>query len=138
MDTVRSKYNTNLASEFYVLSMLYRVGAEASLTLGNKKSVDIVVVHAAGDTITVDVKGLVGKTGWPIDNFRPKDRHFVAFLSFLDGIDNPSLVPEVYIVPASDMHLITYSAPGGRKVVQYHKLSKGGKKYLNAWAQLLK
>ncbi len=35
--------NTNLASEYYVLSMLYRIGANAYLTLGNKKSVDIIV-----------------------------------------------------------------------------------------------
>ena len=39
-------YNTNLASEFYVLSMLYRLGFDANLTLGNKKSVDITVVLA--------------------------------------------------------------------------------------------
>ena len=37
-----TNYNTNLASEFYVLSMLHRLGSDASLTLGNKKSVDIV------------------------------------------------------------------------------------------------
>ena len=54
-------YNTNLASEFYVLSVLHRLGAEANLTLGNKKAVDIVIVHAAGDAVTVDVKGLAGK-----------------------------------------------------------------------------
>jgi hypothetical protein len=41
-------YNTNLASEFHVLSMLHRRGAEASLTVGNKKSVDIAVVLGAG------------------------------------------------------------------------------------------
>ena len=36
-----SKYNTNMASEFYVLSMLHRIGVDAALTLGNKKAVDI-------------------------------------------------------------------------------------------------
>ena len=41
---VQRGYNTNLASEFYVLSMLYRPGLDANLTLGNKKSVDIAVV----------------------------------------------------------------------------------------------
>jgi len=35
-----SKYNTNLAAEFYVLSMLHRLGAEATLTLANRKAVD--------------------------------------------------------------------------------------------------
>lgn len=32
-----SGYNTNLAAEFYVLSMLHRRGADANLTLGNKR-----------------------------------------------------------------------------------------------------
>ena len=40
-----SGYNTNLAAEFHVLSMLHRLGADATLTLGNKKGVDIVVVR---------------------------------------------------------------------------------------------
>ncbi|MCX7735386.1 MAG: hypothetical protein N2319_01620 [Candidatus Kapabacteria bacterium] len=50
-------YNTNLAAEFYVLSILYRLGINAHLTLGNKKSVDIVVENDKG-LITIDVKGL--------------------------------------------------------------------------------
>lgn len=51
-------YNTNLAAEFYVLSMLYRLGADASLILGNKKAVDIVVASTPGRTVTIDVKGV--------------------------------------------------------------------------------
>jgi hypothetical protein len=38
------------------------VGAEANLTLGNKKAVDVVVVRGAGDTVTINVKGLAVKT----------------------------------------------------------------------------
>jgi hypothetical protein len=57
---MKSKYNTNLAAEFYVLSMLHRLGAEATLTLGNKKAVDIVIVRESGDAVTIDVKGLAG------------------------------------------------------------------------------
>ncbi len=38
MDKAHStKYNTNLAAEFHVLSTLHRLGHEATLTLGNKK-----------------------------------------------------------------------------------------------------
>jgi hypothetical protein len=55
-------YNTNLASEFYVLSMLHRLGYDALLTLGNKKSVDILLVRENDDVITIDVKGLAGTT----------------------------------------------------------------------------
>lgn len=48
MTTATDPYNTNLAAEFYVLSMLHRWGADAVLTLGNKKAVDILVTRAAG------------------------------------------------------------------------------------------
>jgi len=80
-----TKYNTNLASEFYALSCLHRLGMTANLTLGNKKGVDIVVAHDAGDVSTVEVKGLAGKYEWPIDNLgtpRNPDSHFVVLLSF--------------------------------------------------------
>ena len=56
-----SRYNTNLAAEFYILSCLHRRGLTANLTLGNKKGVDIVVVREAGDAVTVEVKGVAGK-----------------------------------------------------------------------------
>ena len=67
------KYETNLASEFYVLSTLHRLGADASLTLGNKKSVDIVVVRKAGDAVTVDVKGVPVTSGLNMDYTHPSE-----------------------------------------------------------------
>ena len=54
----------NLASEFYVMSVLCRLGMGANLTLGKKKAVDFVVFRAAGDAVTVDVKAVVGKADW--------------------------------------------------------------------------
>src|SRR5690606_5368329 len=94
-------YNTNLAAEFYVLSMLHRLGADANLTLGNKKSVDIAVVRTAGDAVTVDVKGLEGTTGWPIDNVGPgKNGHFLVFVCFQGKISDPSVAPLVWVVPS--------------------------------------
>ena len=60
-----TKYNTNLAAEFYVLSMLHRLGAEAALTLGNKKAVDIVVANENMSITTIDVKGLEKRYDWP-------------------------------------------------------------------------
>ena len=94
-------YNTNLAAEYYVLSMLYRKGVDAYLTLGNKKSVDIVIHKDDGGIVTVDVKGLAGKTCWPMDNFNKKDKnHFIVLVSFLDNISDPQAVPECWIVPS--------------------------------------
>src|ERR1700674_3569377 len=97
----KSGYDTNLAAEFYVLSVLHRLGISATLTLGNKKSVDIVITRDAGEAITVDVKGLAGTTNWPIDNIREgKENHFIVFVTFLGKISDPSVLPEVYIVPS--------------------------------------
>ena len=53
-----SRYDTNLASEYYVLACLHRLGIAAALTLGNKKGVDILVAREAGDAVTVEVKGV--------------------------------------------------------------------------------
>ena len=95
-------YNTNLASEFYVLSALHRLGLDAVLTLGNKKSVDIAVVRGAGDSVTVDVKGLAGKTGWPVDNAtEAKAKHFLVFVCYRGQIDDLETLPEVWVVPAA-------------------------------------
>lgn len=131
-------YNTNLAAEFYVLSVLHRLGAEANLTLGNKKAVDIVVVRGAGDTVTVDVKGLAGKTSWPVDNVKePRERHFIILVCFLGKISEPSALPETYIVPSAKLPALTYNAPGGRRVVQLSKMRKDGKEFRDAWDLVL-
>ena len=78
MNTKRqSSYDTNLASEFFVMSELHRLGLDAHLTLGNKKAVDIVVVHAPGDTITIDVKAVAGSVDWLVGSSvgEPQERH---------------------------------------------------------------
>ena len=122
MNSNKQNYNTNLSAEFYVLSMLFRQGFNATLTLGNKKSVDIFVALRSGKTITIDVKGLSGKTSWPVDNLkRSKKGHFIVFVCFKDDIENPELVPDVFIIPSKNVRKYTYNAPGGRKVVQYLK-----------------
>jgi hypothetical protein len=127
-------YNTNLAAEFYVLSVLHRLGADANLTLGNKKAVDIAVVHGPADSITIDVKGLAGKTSWPVDNVKAmQDRHFIILICFLDKIADPTAIPETYVVPSSDLTALTYNAPGGRKVIQLSKMRKKGEIYRDAW-----
>lgn len=111
-----STYNTNLAAEFHVLSVLHRLGMSATLTLGNKKSVDIVIARDAGDTYTVDVKGLAGKTNWPVDNLKEgKKRHFIAFVTFLGKISDPSESPEVYIVPSEEVSSVIYQNPAAHE-----------------------
>lgn len=127
-------HNTNLASEFYVLSALHRLGLDAVLTLGNKKSVDIAVVREAGNSVTVDVKGLAGKTGWPVDNVKEAKReHFLVFVCYCGKIDDVQTQPEVWVVPSTKLATFIYHAPGGRKLVQRSKLLQEAEEFHHAW-----
>jgi len=54
--------NTNLASEFYVASQLFRQGYVVTVTLGHTKEIDLIVAHPDGRTITIDMKGLKNTT----------------------------------------------------------------------------
>lgn len=132
------KYNTNLAAEFYVLSVLHRLGADATLTLGNKKSVDIAVVKNEGNPITIDVKGLAGKTSWPVDNVKlPKSSHFLVFVCFNGKIDQPSVLPEVWVIPSFALEPFVYVSPKGRRVVPRSTLRKDAEQYKDSWSYVV-
>ncbi len=97
-----SRYHTNLATEFYVLSCLHRLGITANLTLGNKKGVDIVVLRETGEAVTVEVKGVADKYDWPAGNLSSPipERHFVALVSYEGQIGVPEMPsPSVWIIP---------------------------------------
>ena len=127
-------YNTNLAAEFYVLSMLHRRGAEASLTLGNKKSVDIAVVRGAGRTVTIDVKGVAKRCDWPADNVRlpEHNRHFLALVCFEGKIRESAATPSVWIVPAQKIarFLRKYRT---RTVISRAAVEAEGTRFREAW-----
>lgn len=129
-------YNTNLASEFYVLATLHRLGLDAMLTLGNKKSVDIAVVRSAGNSVTIDVKGLAGKTGWPVDNVKDaKQDHFLVFVCYADKIGDVDFQPDVWVIPSTKLKPYIYDAPGGtRRVVPRSKLIQEAGVYRGAWS----
>jgi len=130
-------YNTNLASEFYVLSVLHRLGHDAALTLGNKKAIDLTLVASDNRPRTIDVKGLAGATGWPVDNARTIAKsHFYVFVAYVGKIRDPSFVPECYVVPSAKLESLTYFAPGGRQVVPLGRMRREGKQFRDAWGLL--
>jgi hypothetical protein len=133
------KYETNLASEFYVLAALYRLGADAALSLGNKKAVDITIVHAEGDMTTVDVKGVAGKHDWPADNIgkEPRQNHFVVFVSFDGRFEEPKEVPSIWIVPHADVEQFRKQYDG-RSNVSRSKLIETCAAYSDNWALILR
>lgn len=129
-------YDTNLAAEYYVLSCLHRRGLTANLTLGNKKGVDIVVVRAAGDAVTVEVKGVAKKYDWPANNLttdRP-DRHFVVLISFEGRIHDPEMPPpRVWVLPFRLVEPFKRSYGSRMNVVSRAAVVSGGSSYKNAW-----
>jgi len=133
-----STYNTNLAAEFHVLSVLNRLGMSATLTLGNKKSVNVVIERDAGDAVTVDVKGLAGTTNWPVDNLKEgRKGQFIAFVTFLGSIEDPSVCPETYIVPSEEVSAVVYRNPAGnRRVIQLGRARKAWARFKGVWELL--
>jgi hypothetical protein len=131
-------YNTNLAAEFYVLSMLYRLGADASLTLGNKKAVDIAVALTSGQTVTIDVKGVAGPHDWPCDNVKlpALANHFLVLVSFEGKMANPHMVPSVWVVPANEIapFIKAYEV---RKVIVQSAIRAQGATCLQSWSHIV-
>src|SRR5258708_30539803 len=61
---LRHAKHMELASKFYVLSVLHRLGADATLMFSQSDNVDITVVLESGRALTVDVKTLTGPLEW--------------------------------------------------------------------------
>ena len=133
-----SGYNTNLAAEFHVLSVLHRLGLSASLTLANRKAIDI-VVESHGRLFTIDVKGMASRTNWPMDNFKSPTtaNHFIALVTFNNKISDPAVAPTVFLVPAEKIsHYFYHNPKGNRQTVRYSTMRDDGKEFLEAWDQL--
>ena len=114
--TPQRGYNTNLASEFYVLSMLYRLGHDANLTLGNKKSVDITVVLGPGRAITIDVKAVAGKMDWLMggapDSQGRYENHYFVLVSYDNHFSDTKQVPRCWILRHAEVLPIVKTAKG--------------------------
>jgi len=94
---VKRAKHLELASKFYVLSVLHRLGADATLAFSQSDNVDITVVVEPGHALTVDVKTLTGPQEWPVAQFRARAGHFLAFVWYPESAE-PNVSPSVYIV----------------------------------------
>ena len=132
----KNGYNTNLTSEFHVISLLHRLGFDANLTLGNKKAVDIVVVRHAGDAATIDVKAVAGKFDWPMTNVPavPRPNYFVVLLTYDGKFDDIHSMPRAWVLPHTTLLKMVKSAkpPSKMKYVSRVDVTKLIK-YEGAW-----
>ena len=89
-----------LASKFYVLSLLHRLGVEANLTHAQPPNVDITVVRQPGEAFTIEVKTLTGTSRWPVRRFSARKHHFIAFIQYAREWRDPETMAQVYIWPS--------------------------------------
>jgi hypothetical protein len=85
------------AAKFFVVSVLHRMGVEATVSFSQSDNVDITVVQESGRVLTVDVKTLSGTKEWTVGPFRARNHHYLVFVWYPpDG--KPSAQPTVYVV----------------------------------------
>lgn len=102
-----NSFNTGIASEYLILSLLYRQGVEAYISQGNKKSIDIRIVKSDGTSISVDVKSVRGYSSLVVNNVRAKVNHFVVFVIYKNQFQKLDLLPDIFIVPSNQLESIT-------------------------------
>lgn len=102
-----NSYNTGIASEYLVLSMLYRLDLEAYISNGNKKSIDIRVINENGIPLSIDVKSVRGYSSLVVNNVESKPNHFIIFLIYNNKFGNLTESPDLFIVPSVELSKIT-------------------------------
>ena len=130
--------NTNLASEFYVASQLYRLGYVATITLGHTKEIDLLVAHPDGRVITIDVKGLKNTTNWPLQPKLKSKAHFYILVNYKNKLGDLSFYPEVFVIPSLEVDNVLSPWAGKPEVtcVEYKNIRNS--KYKDAWELLFK
>ena len=92
------------ASEFFVVSALLRIGADATLTLGNKKKVDI-TVNKDGKSLMIDAKALRNGTNFSLNSNSENAgyNHYFIFVDYKNEFENWQCFPELYVVSAKKL-----------------------------------
>ena len=124
-----------LSARFHVLSILHRLGAEASLTNTYRENVDITVVQAPGRALTIEVKTIVGSSKWRVQPFTSRKHHYVAFVVYArKAMNDPSAAPDVLIFPSGELKAFVDKQMSATVNVQTLARQLG---ISNSWQQLI-
>lgn len=126
-----NSFNTGIASEYLILSKLFRLELEAYISQGNKKSIDLRVFRKDGVPISIDVKSVRGYSSLVVNNVIPKSDHFLVFVIYNNKFEDLKIEPEIFIVPSLELGKIT-EIYGNEKRVMKGKLEE----YKNSWHYL--
>ena len=98
--TRTNSFNTGIASEYLILSKLYRLELEAYISQGNKKSIDIRVITDNGRSLSIDVKSVRGYSSLVVNNVIEAETHFIIFVIYKNKFSEVDVPPDIYIVPS--------------------------------------
>lgn len=98
--TRTNSFNTGIASEYLILSKLYRLDLEAYISQGNKKSIDIRVITDKGKSLSIDVKSVRGYSSLVVNNVIEAENHFIIFVIYKNKFSEVDVPPDIYIVPS--------------------------------------
>ncbi len=132
MSTRKSTHVSGMAGEFFVMEVLYRLGHQPALTMGDAKKIDILSAVSARRTIRISVKTVRGGGKWPVGKSnlaREKDLFFV-FLYYRDFTD-VTLRPQAFVISSAtveklkrewfDSYAIFFSNAKDRKLLEPYK-----------------
>jgi hypothetical protein len=102
-----NSFDTGVASEYLILSMLYRLGVEAHISQGNKKNIDIRIIKENGTALSLDVKAVRGYSSLVVNNVRVLKNHFIVFVVYNNRFEIPTVMPDIFIVPSENVSKIT-------------------------------
>jgi hypothetical protein len=114
----KSGYDTGTASEFLVLSNLYRMGVNAFISLGNKKSIDIIIKAKNGSSISVDVKSVQGYSSIVVNNVKAALNHFIVVVVYKNKFSDPTVTPDFYIIPSRRVVKLSENYNGQRRLLK--------------------
>lgn len=108
--------SSNLAAEYYVASLLLRLGYVVTVTFGNTKEIDLIVYDpATKKTVTIDVKGLKNTSNWVMPSEKKlveRPSHFYVLVAFKNKIEQLEVSPEVYTIPSTAVRRLWRSWSG--------------------------
>jgi len=122
----------DLAAKFYVLSVLHRMGLDATVTFSQDDNVDITIVQESGRALTIDIKTLTGSKNWQIAPFRARDHHYMVFVWY-PSTDAPTIQPEVYIVASERLDKLVARQKGQSLSLDVLAIEMSAQ---NAWQEL--
>jgi hypothetical protein len=98
------------AGEYYVASILSRLGYDVGITIGRAKVFDMIAVGPSGKSINIQVKSTLSYNDWLVARGFDSGSNSVVALVRL-GKD-PSQKPELYFLPGKRANgLITHQYP---------------------------